>query len=93
MPPAVLCLWDKLNDFHLFSNDFPTQGGKSKDLWEHFHFSAMFSKGDSSRDFRFAYLENKVFQKWGLLLQERICSDGSKFFPLRDEPHFHGRQQ
>ena len=46
-------------------------------------FSAMFSKGDNFHDFLFAYLEDKVFQKWGLLLKERICSDGSKFFSVR----------
>ena len=33
-------------------------------------FSAMFLKGDNFRDFLFAYLEDKVFPKWGLLLKE-----------------------
>ena len=33
-------------------------------------FSAMFSKGDNLRDFLFAYLEDKLFPKWGLLLKE-----------------------
>ena len=33
-------------------------------------FSAMFSKGDNSRDFLLAYLEEEVFPKWGLLLKE-----------------------
>ena len=36
----------------------------------------MFSNGD----FLFAYLEDEDFAKRGLLLKERICSDGSKFF-------------
>ena len=45
-------------------------------------FTAMFSKGDNFRDFLLAYLENIVFLKWGPFLKERICSDGSKCFPL-----------
>ena len=45
-------------------------------------FSAMFSKGINFRGFLFAYLEDEVFLVWGLLFQERICSDRSKFFPL-----------
>ena len=45
-------------------------------------FSAMFSKGDDFHDFLFAYLEDKDFPKWGLLVKERICSDGSKSFSL-----------
>ena len=45
-------------------------------------FSAMFSKGDNFMTSCFAYLEYEVFPKKGLLLMERICSDGSKFFPL-----------
>ena len=43
-------------------------------------FSAMFSKGDNFCEF-LAYLEDKVFPKWGLLVKERICSSGSRFFP------------
>ena len=31
--------------------------------------SAMFSKGDNFGAFLFAYLENEVFPKWGLLLK------------------------
>ena len=30
------------------------------------------------------------FQKWGLLIKERIRSDRSKFFPLWDDPNLHG---
>ena len=45
-------------------------------------FFAMFSKGDNFRDFLFAYLEDEIFPKWGLLLKERLCSDGDKFFFL-----------
>ena len=43
---------------------------------------AMFSKGDNFCDFLFAYLDDRVFPKRGLLLKERIWCDGSKFFPL-----------
>ena len=50
-------------------------------------FSAMFSKGYNFHYFLFAYLEDKVFPKWGLLLKKRICSKRSKFFPFRVEPH------
>ena len=37
-------------------------------------FSAMFTKGDHFCDFLFAHLEDKVFPKWDLLFEERICS-------------------
>ena len=42
-------------------------------------FPAMLSKGNNLCDFPFAYLKDKDI-KWGLLLEERICSDESKFF-------------
>ena len=32
--------------------------------------SAIFSKGDNFHDFLFAYPEDEVFPKWGLLLKE-----------------------
>ena len=32
--------------------------------------SALFSKGDNYCDFLFAYLEDEVLSKWGLLLKE-----------------------
>ena len=44
-------------------------------------FFAMFSKRDNFC-LLFAYLEDVVFSNWGLLLKERICSHGSKFFSL-----------
>ena len=44
-------------------------------------FFPIFSKGDNFHDFLFAYLEDKVFPKRGLLIKERICSNGSRFFP------------
>ena len=44
--------------------------------------STIYSKGDNFHDFLLAYLEDEVFPKWGLCLKERICSIGSKFFPL-----------
>ena len=56
-------------------------------------FSAIYSKGDNFCDFLFAYLNDKVFSKWGLLLKERICSLGSKFFSLRVDPKWDGRQK
>ena len=49
-------------------------------------FFSMFSKGGNFRNFPFAYLEDEIDPKWGLLLKERICSDGSKFFSLRVDP-------
>ena len=45
-------------------------------------FSAMLSKGDNFRDFLFAYLEDMAFLNLGLLVKEKMCSNGSKFFPL-----------
>ena len=57
-------------------------------------FSAMFSKGDNFGDFLFAYLRDEVFPKWGQLLKEWICSDGSKFFPFWDDPiHIGGNNE
>ena len=37
-------------------------------------FSAIFTKGDNFCDFLFATLDNEAPLKWGLLLEERICS-------------------
>ena len=45
-------------------------------------FSAIFSKGDNFHDVLFAYLEEEIFKRWDLLLKDRICCDGRKFFPL-----------
>ena len=45
-------------------------------------FSGMFLKRDNFGDLLFAYLEDEVFPKWGLLLKKGICSYGSKFFTL-----------
>ena len=56
-------------------------------------FSTIFSKGDNFHNFLFAYLEDKVFQKWDLLLKERICSSGSKFHSLRLDPEVDGRHK
>ena len=52
-------------------------------------FFAIFSKGDNFRDFLFVHLEDKVFPKWDLLVKKRMCSDGSKFFPLCDDPNLY----
>ena len=46
-----------------------------KCMGTHPFFPAMFSKGDSFRDFLFAYQEDEDFSKWGLL-----CSDGANMF-------------
>ena len=40
----------------------------------------MFPNGGKFRDSLFAYLEDKVFPKWGLFLKERISSHVSSFF-------------
>ena len=45
-------------------------------------FSTIFTKGDNFYNFLVASLESLALQKWNLLLKERICSYGSKFFPL-----------
>ena len=46
-------------------------------------FSAIFSKGDNFCDFLLSSPNNKFLSKMCQLLKERICSNGSKFFPLR----------
>ena len=43
--------------------------------------------GDDFSDFLFAFLKKEIFPKLGLLLNERIFSDGRKFFPLRNDPN------
>ena len=48
----------------------------------------MFSKVDNVRDFLFAFLEVEVFPKKGSTLKERICSSGSNFFSLCDDPNY-----
>ena len=60
-----------------------------------FFFSSIFSKGDNFPDFLFAYLEDELFPKWGLLLKERIRLYGNKFFsrvdPMRWEANENDR--
>ena len=51
-------------------------------VWVHLYRFRNVSKGDNFRNFLFANLADENFPKWGLLLKKRICSDGSKFFPL-----------
>ena len=53
----------------------------------------MFSKGDNFLKFLFTYQEDEVFQKWGLLIKERICSEESKLFSLGVDPYQDGRQK
>ena len=36
-------------------------------------YSAMLSKGDNFCEFLFAYLEDEVFPKWGLLLRKEFA--------------------
>ena len=43
-------------------------------------FSVTFSKGDNFGDFQFAYLEDKVFPRWGHLLNERISPIAANSF-------------
>ena len=61
---------------------------ESSGVWVHF-FPPMVLKRDDFHDFLFVYLRDEVFQKCGLLLEEGICINGSKFFRLRDAPHFY----
>ena len=48
-------------------------------------FFCFFFKGDNFSDFQFTSLDDEDL-KCDLLLKERICSKGSKFFPLRADP-------
>ena len=41
------------------------------------------SKGDNFYDFLFAYLENKVFRKWRLLLKEKNLLPGEQIFSFK----------
>ena len=49
-------------------------------------FPAISTKGDNFCDFLFGSLDDIALQKWGLLLNERICSKGANSFTLRVDP-------
>ena len=49
-------------------------------------FSPIFIKEDNFCDFLLAFLGDEALPNRGLLLQERICSCRSKFFPVRVDP-------
>ena len=54
-------------------------------------FQLFFFKGNNFCYFLFASLDEETLQNWGLLLKERISSNGSKFFPFRVEPYENDR--
>ena len=56
------------------------------------HFT-IFTKGYNFSVFLFASLDDKAFPKWGQLLNERICSQMNKFFPLKVDPSCEERQK
>ena len=59
----------------------------SPKVYEHtFIFPAISTKGNNFHDFLFVSQDKEAVLKWGLLLQERIFSCRSKFFPLRVAP-------
>ena len=64
----------------------------NKGAWVYFNdffFSAMVMKGNTFCDFLLASMSDKTLPKCrsgDLLLKERICSKGSKLFPLRVDP-------
>ena len=49
-------------------------------------FSAILQR-ETTFDFLLASLDNETIPKWGQLLQERVCSYGSDFFPLNIDLH------
>ena len=53
--------------------------------------TCLVTKGNKFSNFIFASLDDETLRKWGLLLKGRICSCGSKFFPLRVDPNFEER--
>ena len=62
-------------------------------MWKHIHdVSAIFTKWNKFRDFLLASLENEALTKAGRCLKKRICSYGSKFFPLRIDPYWEWRE-
>ena len=50
--------------------------------------TCLVTKGNKFSNFIFASMDDEKLRKWGLLLKGRICSCGSKFFPLRVDPNF-----
>ena len=46
------------------------------------HFFATFTNGDNFCDIQFPSLDEEDLPKWSLLLEERICTISSKYFPL-----------
>ena len=57
--------------------------------WEYLYIFLLFLQiyGNNFYDFLLVSMEDKVLLKVGLLLNERICSYGSKFFSLRTDHH------
>ena len=57
-----------------------------------FFFFANFTKGHNFCDFLFAFLADMALRNWDILLKERTCCKRSKFFPLRVNPSWEGKQ-
>ena len=56
-------------------------------------FSNIFLNEGNLYDFQFTSPDEKAFQKRVLLLKERICSYRSKFFPLKVDPSWGGKNE
>ena len=54
----------------------------------HFHH---YIKGTTFCDFLFASLDGETIPEWNLLLKERICFYGGKFFPMIVKLNLEGR--
>ena len=57
-----------------------------------FVFPSYFTKGNNFLDLMFASLVDKALPNVDLLLKERICSYGSKFFRIRVDLSIKGKQ-
>ena len=55
-------------------------------------FSNVVDKEGNFHDFLFASLDYKTIANKDQLIKERICSSGSKFFPLQVDPYLERRQ-
>ena len=51
-------------------------------------YPAIFYKGDNFHDYLFAFLHTKPLLKKGLLLKERICSQGEQILSFKSRPLF-----
>ena len=91
-------LWKTMKTYLWVSSAAVVIGALRVKAWGNtFMFSHLFPKGKQLCDFLFISPDDKILQKWGLLLQEKFCAKGSKvlpwglspIYPPPPPPHWH----